>query len=122
MGITRELVASLPTFLTATRIYDKTPVSSTCEAASQCGTVPWERFYFDDEDQVRHALNLRSHAQLLLPPRARALSRATSPGPRAVIGCRITNNSHTKHTYAGATDRFTHLRVLLVFTDRRILA
>jgi hypothetical protein len=29
---------------------------------------------------------------------------------------------HNKHAYAGATDSFTHLRVLLVLNDRGILA
>ena len=30
------------------------------------------------------------------------------------------NNNNNKHAYAGATDSFTHLRVLLVLTDRGI--
>ena len=33
-----------------------------------------------------------------------------------------TSNNNNKHAYAGATDSFTHLRVLLVLTDRGILA
>jgi hypothetical protein len=32
------------------------------------------------------------------------------------------NNNNDKQAYAGATDSFTHLRVLLVLTDRSILA
>jgi hypothetical protein len=32
------------------------------------------------------------------------------------------NNNNNKHAYAGATDSFTHLGVLLVLTDRGILA
>ena len=32
------------------------------------------------------------------------------------------NNNNNKHAFAGTTDSFTHLRVLLVLADRGILA
>jgi rhamnogalacturonyl hydrolase YesR len=66
---------------------------------------------------------------LAVPPIGLIYAKAASPNPNPYIVnllamnrvFMVSHNNTDKHAYAGATDSFTHLRVLLVRTDRGIL-